>query len=299
MFLHAYQTAQRPLISFEVFPPKNDQAREKLDEALPRLIALRPDFFTVTYGALGSTRERTLETAERIHRTSGIPTACHLTCVASSRADLDAILDRIHAAGIRDIMALRGDPPRGEAAEGFRAPEDGCRYANELVAHIHDWERRRGVEAFGIAVAGYPETHVECRDPALDLANLRRKVDAGAHVVITQLFYDNAAYWDFVGRARAAGITVPIVPGLMPILSRKQIQFMTEMCGVSIPADLDARLEQAGDDVDAAVEIGIEHCVAQARELLARGVPGIHFYVLNRADQMERIMQSLPLAAAR
>jgi methylenetetrahydrofolate reductase (NADPH) len=287
------KAADRPAISFELFPPKNEQAEAKLAEALPRLVALGPNLITVTYGALGTTRERTLETAANIQRTAGIETACHLTCVGSSRADLDGSLGRIAAAGIRNIVALRGDPPRGEGSNGFTPPADGCRYANELVEHIHDYERRRGRARFGIAVAGYPETHVEATDADADLANLRRKVDAGADVVVTQLFFDNRDYFRFVQRARAAGIDVPIVPGLMPIGSSKQIRIMTGMCGAKIPEELGRRLECAGEDAAASFEVGVRHCLAQATELLECGVPGIHFYVLNRADPMESIIPAL------
>lgn len=286
----------RPAISFELFPPKNAAAEARLDEALPRLLALAPDLMTVTYGALGSTREKTLDAARRLQQEFGVPTACHLTCVGSTRAELDGLLDRIHAAGIRNIVALRGDPPKGAdggISHAFRAPEGGCRYASELVAHIHDWERRRGAEPFGLAVAGYPEKHVEAPDAATDLLNLKNKLAAGAHAVVTQLFFDNCDYFDFVRRARALGIAAPIVPGLMPIVSAKQVKTMTAMCGAKVPPDLEKALDAAGENAEEGMAIGVEHCLAQARELLAEGAPGIHFYVLNRADHMEQIMAGL------
>jgi methylenetetrahydrofolate reductase (NADPH) len=298
-----------PVISFEVFPPKTDAAMDNLRRVLPELIDLKPTFMTVTYGALGSTRERTLEIATMIRRDFGWESACHLTCVGSSRADIDRILHDIRRAGIENIVALRGDPPKGETS--FVPPPDGYSHANELVAHIRHWEQQirasdgptthhsplttdhSPLTGFGIAVAGYPEKHVEAPDAATDLANLKRKGDAGADVVITQLFYENADYFRFVDSARAAGVTQPIVPGLLPILSVKQIRRITSMCGSKIPPTLLAKLESAGDDDSAAEAVGIRQCVAQATELLQRGVPGIHFYVLNKSSHMRRIMEQL------
>ena len=308
-FSEIFDRRSGPVISFEVFPPKTDAAMDNLRRVLPELIDLRPTYMTVTYGALGSTRERTLEIATMIRRDFGWESACHLTCVGSSRADLDRILHDIRRAGIENIVALRGDPPKGETS--FGPPPDGYAHANELVAHIRRWEQQTSsddgpaahhspltahhapVTRFGIAVAGYPERHIEAPDAATDLANLKRKVDAGADVVITQLFYDNADYFRFVDSARAAGITHPIVPGLLPILSVKQIRRITSMCGSKIPPTLLADLESASDDDTAAEAVGIRQCVAQATELLRRGVPGIHFYVLNKSSHMRRIMRDL------
>ncbi len=286
-----------PVISFEVFPPKTDQAMHNLRVVLPQLIELGPSYMTVTYGALGSTRERTLEIASLIKRDFGMECACHLTCVGSSRADIDRIVRDIRRAGIENIVALRGDPPKGEA--GFVPPTDGFAHANELVAHIRAVESRDGHGRVGVAVAGYPEKHIEARDMATDLANLRRKVDAGADVVITQLFYDNADFFRFVDAARAAGIAQPIVPGLLPIQSVRQIRRITELCGAKIPPALEDELAAAGDDDAAAEEIGVRQCVAQARELIAGGAPGIHFYVLNKARPMQRIMEHIGPAAGR
>lgn len=262
-----------------------------LQRVLPELIELRPDLMTVTYGALGSTRERTLEIASLIHNRYGLETACHLTCVGSSRAELDRILQNIYSAGIRNIVALRGDPPQGETQ--FVPPADGCRHASELVEHIRLFEAKNGYGRFGIAVAGYPEKHIEAPDMETDLRNLKRKVEAGSDVVITQLFYDNDYYFRFVESVRAMGITLPVVPGLLPIVSVKQILRITSMCGSSIPAGLREQLELAKDDDAAAEDIGVRHCVAQARGLLEHGVPGIHFYVLNKSSHMKRIMQQL------
>lgn len=291
-FADFYRQPARPVISFEVFPPKTDQALIHLHNLLPDLIALEPSFMTVTYGALGTTRERTIDIARLIRSEYGKECACHLTCVGSSRADLDEILGEIRDSGIRNIVALRGDPPQGETT--FTPPPDGYRYANELVAHIRGFETSRDANGtFGIAVAGYPEKHLESPDMAADLANLRRKVDAGADCVITQLFYDNEDFYRFERAARAAGISVPIIPGLLPIVSLKQIRRITSMCGSKIPTALLAELEEAGDDEARAGAIGIRQCIRQAQDLISHGVPGIHFYVLNRAAHMEQVMAAI------
>lgn len=286
-FTEFYAGSTGPHISFEVFPPKTDAAMESLRRVLPELIDLEPSYMTVTYGALGSTRERTLEIAALIKREYHMESACHLTCVGSSREDLDRILDDIRASGVENIVALRGDPPSGESA--FVPPPDGYCHGNQLVAHI----RRRHRTDFGIAVAGYPEKHLESTDQDSDLRHFKNKVDAGADIAITQLFYDNDHFFSFVGAARALGVTKPIVPGLLPILSAKQVRRITSMCGSQIPAALHDELEAAGDDDGLAEEVGIRQCVAQAAELLRRGVPGIHFYVLNKSSHMRRIMVQL------
>ena len=284
-----YNRGKKPIISFEVFPPKTDPAYDHLRSILPELVSLKPDYMTVTYGAFGSTRGRTLEIASMIQKDFGIPTACHLTCVGSSRDDINKILDEIQSAGIQNIVALRGDPPSGEMA--FVKPADGFGNANELVAHI----RSRHANKFGIAVAGYPEKHVEAPNMQTDLANLARKVKAGADAVITQLFYNNADFFKFADSARALGVNVPIIPGLLPILSAKQIVRILGLCGSCLPDGLRKDLDAAGEDAQKAEEIGIRQCVTQARELIARGVPGIHFYGLNKSAHMTRIMRELAL----
>jgi methylenetetrahydrofolate reductase (NADPH) len=287
-----YKQPDKPAISFELFPPKTDAAMENLKEILPELTGLRPDFMTVTYGALGSTQERTLEIASLIQNEFQLLTACHLTCVGSSRSDLDGILDQIHLAGIRNIVALRGDPPKGETK--FVPPADGYAHANELVTHIRAREKTGKIGPFGIAVAGYPEKHIEAADFETDLRNLKRKVDAGADCVITQLFYENRHYFNFVKAAREIGITVPIVPGLLPVLSAKQVMRITSMCGACLPEDLRRDLDLAGDDPVKSEEIGVRRCISQATELIERGAPGIHFYVLNKSSHMMRIMDKIP-----
>jgi methylenetetrahydrofolate reductase (NADPH) len=289
-FAEFYTGKTGPHISFEVFPPKTDAAMDSLRRVLPELIDLGPSYMTVTYGALGSTRERTLEIAALLKREYGMETACHLTCVGSSRADLDRILDDIRHSGIENIVALRGDPPRGETI--FVPPPDGYSHANELVAHI----RRRhgdGRTGFGLAVAGYPEKHIESPSMDHDLKHFKNKVDAGADIVITQLFYDNADFFAFAAAARKLGVTLPIIPGLLPVLSAKQVRRITSLCGSRIPPALHAELEAAGEDDGHAEEIGIRQCIAQATELLRRGVPGIHLYVLNKSSHMRHIMEAL------
>ena len=291
-FKEIYVEATEPVISFEVFPPKTEQAEARLDAALPRLAALGPRFMTCTYGAGGSTRDKTLSITARIKGELGLEAACHLTCVGSSRSELREMVGRIVDAGLDNIVALRGDPPQGE--KDFTPAPDGLRYANELVELIRG---TRGGERLGIAVAGYPEKHPEASDEATDLVSLKRKVDAGADVVITQLFFGNDDFFSFRDRAREQGIDVPIIPGLMPIQSAKQIQRMAAMCGASIPAELRRRLEMT-DDLVATRRLGAEYCLKQARGLLEQGVSGIHFYVLNQAGQMETVVSGLDLRSA-
>jgi len=282
---------KRAIISFEIFPPKTNKGMDNLKNELSELAQLRPDFITVTYGAMGSTREKTLDIASLIQNHFGVESACHLTCVGATKTELD-LLQTIYDAGVRNIVALRGDPPEGK--ETFVQSEDGYSYGNELVEHIRNFEVRTGNKHhFGIAVAGYPEKHVEAPEIGADLANLKRKVDAGADVIITQLFFNNDFYFDFVKRVRDIGISVPIVPGIMPILSAKQIKRITTMCGTTIPEELKGKLDAAIDNDDKARDIGIAQCIRQSKDLLMRGVPGIHFYVLNKSRHMIRIMDAL------
>jgi len=290
-FSEYFRHPENPVISLELFPPKNKEARQGLHRVLPGLAALRPSYMTVTCGAMGSTRDNTLETAAFIKNKFDIEAACHLTCVGTSRAELRDTLKRTSDAGIQNIVALRGDPPEGDT--DFVPPTDGLAHANELVAYIRYTEEDDS--PFGIAVAGYPEKHIEAESLEADIANLKRKVEAGGDIVITQLFYDNAFYFDYVERLRAAGIEAPVVPGLMPIRSVAQIRRITSMCGATLPADLMKKLETAINDDRKARRIGTEQCIRQATELLEQGAPGIHFYVLNRLTQIREIIQSLPL----
>ncbi len=286
-----YKDNPNPIISFEIFPPKTNKGMENLQTVIPELISLKPDFMTVTYGALGSTQERTLEIATIIKNQYNMETACHLTCVGASRAELDGIIKRIYEANIRNIVALRGDPPRGE--ETFVPPPDGLSHAHELVKHIREFEKKVGIEKFGIAVAGYPEKHLEADSMEKDIANLTLKIEAGADAIITQLFFENDFFFNFVKRVREAGINVPIIPGLMPILSVRQIHHITSMCGSSIPRELQSELNLAVDDDDKAHEIGVRQCISQAKGLIANGVKGIHFYVLNKTTHIRRIMEAI------
>ena len=280
-----FYASRDPVISFELFPPKTDRGLAKLQGRLPNLISLRPSFLTVTYGALGTTRERTLELVSGIRNSHQQEVAHHLTCVGNTREDITRILEAIRREKIENIVALRGDPPRGQ--ERFEPPEGGFTYGCELVEHI------RSFGGFGIAVAGYPEKHIEAPDFETDLRNLKRKVDAGADVIITQLFYDNRSFYEFVERCRTIGIKEPIVPGLLPILSLEQIQRITQICGSTIPEALLQELEQAGDDQEQVHEVGIHHTVTQALDLLDHGIPGIHFYVLNQYFHISEIMEQI------
>jgi methylenetetrahydrofolate reductase (NADPH) len=266
----------RPALSYEFFPPRSEEGLRGLQEVVRALATTRPAFTTVTYGAGGSTRERTFAVAEMLRAEGLGPVMPHLTCVGSSRAELEALSDRVHADGYRSLMTLRGDPPRGERA--FVPAADGLANARELVELL----TARHPD-FCCGVAGYPETHPEAASAAADLAYLRTKVDAGASFVTTQLFFDNDVYFSFVERCRAAGIKVPILPGLLPASSLAQIRRFTELCGASLPAELVGRLERAGGEGPAAEQVGIDWCAEQMAGLLRGGAPGIHLYILNKA----------------
>ncbi len=278
--------ADGPLFSFEFFPPKTEQGERLLLETIGRLRDLHPSFVSVTYGAGGSTRNKTIEIVTRVKRDFGIEAMAHLTCVGHDRAEIAQLLDRLRDSGIENVLSLRGDPPQGESA--FTPPENGFAYAAELVRFI----REQGYD-FCLGGAGYPEGHQECADRELDLEHLRQKVDAGLDFVITQLFFDNADYFDFVPRARRIGIRVPIIPGIMPITNVAQIERISKMCGARIPEDLRRRMRAHADDEAAVRAIGIEHASRQCRELLAGGVPGIHFYTLNQSPATAAILAEL------
>jgi len=286
-FSNIYENKNRPVISFEIFPPNTSNGFEKLKITLDDLASLSPDFISVTYGAMGTTRDKTLEIASYIKNQLKIETACHLTCVDSSRSEIDSILIAINECGISNIVALRGDPPKGETS--FRPSENGFSHANELVQQIREFESSKGYE-FGVAVAGYPEKHVEAPNFEVDLENLKRKVDAGADTIITQLFFDNDHYLKFIEKVQSKKIDIPVVPGLMPILSASQITKMTTKCGATLPNELDNDLKNAGDKIE---EIGINHCIKQIEELLKNNVPGIHFYVLNKSHHIKKILKSV------
>ena len=276
---------EQPLFSFEFFPPKDDQGVDRLFETVANLKPLRPAFVSVTYGAGGSTREKTVAITQRIKREAGIEAMAHLTCVGHGRDEIGELLNEYEEAGIENIMALRGDPPRGDTE--FVPHPEGFSHANELIAFI----RQR--KDFCIGGAGYPETHPEAPSPEEDLLNLKRKVDAGADFVVTQLFFDERDYFEFVSRARSEGIDTPIIPGVMPVTNTAQIKRFTQMCGATIPGELLARLEAAAGDTEAVVEVGIEHATRQCRALLHGGAPGIHFYTLNRSLSTWKIVANL------
>ena len=267
---------KRPLRSLEFFPPKDDVGVQALRATAAALKKLEPDFVSVTYGAGGSTRERTAQVSAMLRDEFGLTVMPHLTCVGHSKAELNDIASRHHAAGIRNIMALRGDPPKGVAE--FKPAPDGLSYANELVSLL-----KAKHSDFCLGVAGYPEVHPQAVSPEADLYNLKRKVDAGAAFVTTQLFFDNDVFHRFVDHCHKAGITVPIVPGIMPPLSLSQVKRMTQLSGSTVPEKLMRRLEAAGDDADTVEFVGIDWALGQIRDLLAHGAPGYHLYILNRA----------------
>jgi methylenetetrahydrofolate reductase (NADPH) len=278
---------KHPVFSFEFFPPKSDEAVAQLEQTIADLTVLEPDFVSVTYGAGGSTREKTIDIVSRIKRDTGIEAMAHLTCVCSTTEDLKSVLERLNGAGVENVLALRGDPPKGQTT--FTAVEGGFRYANELVSFI----RSEYGTAVCVGGAGYPEKHVECGNPAVDLVNLKRKVDAGADFLITQLFFDNRKYFEFVDNARAAGITVPIIPGIMPITNAGQVERFTMMCGATLPFRLAAELDRRRDDPQAVMQLGVAHATAQCIELLQCGAPGIHFYTLNRSTATMQVLTAL------
>ncbi|MFQ5734769.1 MAG: methylenetetrahydrofolate reductase [NAD(P)H] [Planctomycetaceae bacterium] len=273
-------------LSIEIFPPKTPAGDDALFATLNTLSRYRPAFVSCTYGAGGSTRERTLELCVEIQNRYGLTATSHFTCVGSTRAELVDWLEQAVNNGIANIMALRGDPPEGQ--EAFKPVAGGLRYANELVALI-----RERFPNLGIGVAGYPEKHQEAPDAQTDLDNLKRKVDAGADAVFTQLFFINRNFFEFRERYARAGIAVPLIPGIMPITSYARIKRITAMCGAIFPDDLAAKLEAVRDDKDAQFQIGVDHAIAQCRDLMDAGVPGIHFYALNRSQACAKILEAL------
>lgn len=289
MRLSAAYGNERFGLSFELFPPKTRQGEKSLFQHVARLVEFQPSYITCTYGAGGSTQSSTLDIISRVHNEFHVPAATHLTCVGRTVEQLKDYLQSARDRGINNVVALRGDPPQGDIE--FRPVEGGLRYANELVTLI-----RREFPHFGIAVAGYPETHREAPSPDADLANLKRKVESGADVVITQLFYNNDDFFRFRERCETAGIRVPIVPGLLPVTNLAQIQRITSLCGARLPNEFVGRLEAAGDDADAQFAVGIEFASRQTAALVAAGVPGIHFYVLNRSEAAAKVLANIRLA---
>jgi methylenetetrahydrofolate reductase (NADPH) len=286
----AGQAARRPVISFELFPPKTEEGdRNLLEKTIPALLQTHPDYCSVTYGAGGGTRDKTLMIVDLIQRLRGLTAVAHLTCVCATREQIRELLGQIRALGVRNVLALRGDPPGGGE---FQATPGGFEYSSQLVRFIRDQGE------FCIGVAGFPEGHVACKEgKQADWQHLKQKIDAGADFVITQLFFDNTDYFAFRDHMiRQHGVRVPLVPGIVPILSGSQIKRFTAMCGARIPPPLAAKLEALGNNDAAVTEFGIEYATRQCEELLCQGAPGIHFYVLNKAHSMARILRNLGLA---
>jgi methylenetetrahydrofolate reductase (NADPH) len=273
-------------VSIEIFPPKTEAGDQALHRHLQQLVQHQPAFVSCTFGAGGSTRDRTMHWCRQIQDDLHCTAVAHLTCVGSTRDELIQLLEQADTTGVRNIMALRGDAPAGE--DSFQAVDGGLQYANELVELI-----RERFPDWGIGVAGYPEKHAEAASLEVDLQNLKRKVDAGADAIITQLFFSNDCFFSFRDRCHALGITVPIVPGIMPITDYARIKRITSMCGSSFPDDLADHLAAVQDDNAAQLQIGVEHAIAQCQQLKSEGVPGIHFYALNKSDACHQILSAL------
>lgn len=280
---------RRPVLSFEFFPTKTEDAEHALlGKTIPALRDLNPDFCSVTYGAGGSTREKTLAIVDRIQREQQITAMAHLTCVNTTIEQTRAILERTRERGIRNILALRGDPPNGNSE--FVATKGGFEYSYELVRYIREFG------AFSIGVAGFPEGHVACREGKHeDWQRLKTKIDQGADFVITQLFFQNSHYFECRDFLTRLGVTVPIVPGILPILSTSQIKRFVALCGAALPQPLLAALDRRGDDDDAVAQFGIEYATKQCEELLREGAPGLHFYTLNKARSTTEVVKNLAL----
>jgi len=290
MNLSEYYTAGRRGLSFELFPPKTEAGLASLYESVDRLMAFGPDYFTCTYGAGGSTQGLTLDVLTEVRRRTELPVASHLTCVGATAEEIRQFLAEANRRGTNFIVALRGDPPKGETK--FQAVEGGLHYANELVELI-----RSEPHPFGIAVAGYPEVHQEAVDAQSDLDNLKRKVDAGADIIITQLFYQNEDFYQFRDDCVKRGITIPIVPGLLPITNLKQAQRITSMCKAKLPATLVERLSE-NEDADWQFEIGVQHAREQMLDLLENEAAGMHLYVLNKSQAAEKMLEGCELGSS-
>lgn len=291
MKVSEFYKKQKHTFSFEFFPPKTQEAEEKLFETALQLKELKPSFVSVTYGAGGTTRANTLRIVSRIKNEIGIEAAAHLTCVGHTKAEIEAILLELKKQNIENIVALRGDAPQGSS--GFQAMEGGFSYASELVKFIRSDERF--AKHFSLAVAGYPEGHVECKDKQQDLLNLKNKIDQGADLVVTQLFFDNADYFHLVERLHKMGVKIPIVAGIMPVTNGSQIQRFASMCGAKIPVELAKGIEKFGDDQASVESYGIEYATKQCEDLLKHSCPGLHFYTLNRSRATRQIYTDLRL----
>jgi len=279
---------QRPVFSFEFFPPKTDEGYENLRATLDALRHDRPHFVSVTYGALGSTRDRTIDLVKEIEQQLGIEAMAHFTCVGATTDELRATLREIEDAGVANVLALRGDPPEGE--DVWTQTDGGLRYSTELI------ELLSGEFDFSVGAAAFPEVHPEAESAEHDLRFMKAKQDAGASFFITQLFFDNEFYFDFVARAREASVTVPIVPGIMPVTNYRSIKRITELCKSEIPEPFERELEARQEDADALADLGVAYATLQCVDLLSRGAPGIHFYTLNRSPATRAILAALRAA---
>ena len=290
MRIDARLTDGRPSFSFEFFPPKTEDGARNLSTALDELSGMDPTFVSVTYGAGGSLEQRakTIDIVAGIKEDFGLEAMAHFTCVNATTAELRATLDRMRDAGIVNVLALRGDPPQGETE--WTATDGGLRYSRELIELIRD-----EYPEFAIGAACFPEVHIHAVDAESDLRYLKEKVDAGARFLITQLFFENQSYYDFVARARDLGIDVPIIPGIWPITNVAQIQKVTEMCGATISGEMRAELDARRDEPEAALDFGVAYATLQCAELLHHGAPGIHFYTLNRSPATRAILGALKL----
>lgn len=285
----AKRATGQPVISFEFFPPKTDEGdRMLLEKTVPALMRTRPDYCSVTYGAGGSTRDKTLRIVDRIQKEHQLTAVAHLTCVCSTREQIQDLLGQIKTLGVKNVLALRGDPPGGGE---FQVTPGGFEYSNQLVRFI----RKQG--DFCIGVAGFPEGHIACKAGKLtDWRYLKEKIDAGADFVVTQLFFDNADYYEFRDHmTRKHDVQIPMVPGIVPILSGSQIKRFTAMCGARIPAKLAAKLDELGDNDAAVAEFGVEYASKQCADLLKQGAPGIHFYTLNKSQSTVQVLRNLSL----
>ena len=289
--LHAaWKPGQRPVISFEFFPPKTEEGdRNLLEKTIPALMPLKPAFCSVTYGAGGSTRDKTLMIVDRIQREHGLTGMLHLTCVNATAVEVGEVAEQAKKLGIKNILALRGDPPGG--AGEFKKTEGGFEFSHQLVSFL------RKLGGFSIGTAGFPEGHIACLEgKQVDWQRLKGKIDCGADFVVTQLFFDNADFFEFRDYLVKLGVRVPMVPGLLPIVGTGQLKRFTTLCGAKIPPALLSRLESFGDDDAATTEFGIEFATRQCEELIRAEVPGIHFYTLNKPHSTTRILKNLALA---
>ncbi len=286
----AKRAAGKSVVSFEFFPPKTEEGdRTLLEKTIPALMEARPDYCSVTYGAGGSTRDKTLMIVDRIQKQHQLTAVAHLTCVCATKEEIRSLLQQIQALGVKNVLALRGDMPGGGE---FKMTPGGFEFSNQLVEFI------REMDGFSIGVAGFPEGHIACKaGKHVDWQHLKTKIDAGADFVLTQLFFDNADFYEFRDHlTQKHGVKIPLVPGIVPILSASQIKRFTAMCGARIPESLSKRLDEIGDNDAAAAEFGIEYATRQCEDLLRNGAPGIHFYTLNKAQSTVRVLKNLGLA---